>query len=202
MKFICIGKNYADHAAEMASAVPTSPLIFMKPSTALLPNGRSFYMPDFSQDIHYEAELIFRISKTAKGIAATDAFDFIDSVSLGIDFTARDLQADCKKKGYPWEIAKSFDYSAVVGEWQPFNIDMLSTAEFTLEINHNKVQHGHAKNMIFDVPYLLHYISQRFTLEKGDILFTGTPSGVGQVKKGDVLKAALNDNQVLICDIK
>ncbi len=202
MKFICVGKNYADHAAEMSSAVPTSPLIFLKPQTAFLANGQTFYIPDFSEDIHYEAELIFRISKPAKGLLVEEALGYIDAISVGIDFTARDIQAECKKKGYPWELAKSFDFSAVIGEWQPFDPIMASTAKFHLDIDNKRVQSGDATNMIFNLPYIMHYVSQRFTLNKGDVIFSGTPSGVGQVTPGNILQGYLNDNNVMTCHIK
>jgi 2-keto-4-pentenoate hydratase/2-oxohepta-3-ene-1,7-dioic acid hydratase in catechol pathway len=202
MKFFCIGRNYTEHASELANAIPSSPLIFMKPSTAYLANGSSFFIPDFSSDIHYELELIVKINQQAKAVIEADALALIDSISVGIDFTARDIQSELKQKSWPWELAKGFDHSAVVGEWRPFDPDKLSSSTFSLEINKKEVQFGKVSEMIFSVAYMIHYISQRFTLQKGDILFTGTPAGVGQIRKGDLLEGYLNNEPLLICDIK
>jgi len=202
MKIFCIGKNYADHAAEMNSVVPDSPLIFMKPKTALLPSGLTFYYPDFSKNIHYEGEIVVRISKSAKSLAPSRVKDFINGVSVGIDFTARDIQAKCKEKGHPWELAKSFDFSAAIGDFVEMDLDSISKAVITLKKNGEVVQQGSATDMIFDIPTVVSYISHRFTLHKGDLIYTGTPKGVGPVIKGDVLEVFLDDNRLLVTDIK
>jgi len=202
MKIFCIGKNYADHAAEMNSAVPDSPLIFMKPKTALLPSGLSFYYPEFSQNIHYEGEIVIRISKSAKSLAPERVKDFIDAVTVGIDFTARDIQAECKKKGHPWELAKSFDNSAAIGDFVEMSLEEVSEAKVMLKKNGEIMQQGSATDMIFDVPTVISYISHRFTLHRGDLIYTGTPKGVGPVVKGDVLEVYLNDKRLLVTDIK
>ena len=202
MKIFCIGKNYADHAAEMNSAVPDSPLIFMKPKTALLPSGLTFYYPDFSEDIHYEGEIVVRISKYAKALAPNRVKDFIDGVTVGIDFTARDIQAKCKEKGHPWELAKSFDFSAAIGDFMEMDLEAISQAKITLKKNGEVMQHGTAQDMIFDIPTVVSYISHRFTLHRGDLIYTGTPKGVGPVHKGDVIEVYLDDNRLLVTDIK
>lgn len=202
MKIFCIGKNYADHVKEMNSALPETPVVFMKPSTALLGNGKTFYLPEFSNNIHYECEYVVKINQTGKSIPLSSAINFVDEVTLGIDFTARDVQAMCKEKKWPWEIAKSFDYSAAVGEFVSMNIKELMETSFEFKVNDDIVQKGDPHQMIFKIPEIIHYISQRFTLQKGDLIFTGTPSGVGQVSSGDVLEGYLNDKKVLFTDIK
>lgn len=202
MKIFCIGKNYADHAKEMNSDVPESPLVFMKPSTALIQGNQVFYIPEFSSDIHYECEFVVKISKTGKAISRKDVKNYIGSVSLGIDFTARDIQQDCKKNGYPWEISKSFDHSAALGELIEIPYEKFSDLEFFLELNGEKVQIGKTASMIYDVETIIHYISQRFTLQTGDLLYTGTPAGVGQVKPGDVLEGSLEGQHLLTVLIK
>lgn len=202
MKIFCVGRNYADHAAEMKSSVPDSPLIFMKPKTALLPSGMSFYYPDFSENIHYEGEIVVRISKSAKSLDPTRVKDFIDGVTVGIDFTARDIQAKCKEKGHPWELAKSFDNSAALGDFVEMSLDEISSSTVTLKKNSEVMQVGKAEDMIFDVPTVISYISHRFTLHRGDLIYTGTPKGVGAVQTGDVLEVYLNDNRLCVTDIK
>lgn len=202
MKLFCVGKNYAAHASEMQSAVPQSPVIFMKPATAVLLNGRPFYYPDFSSDIHYEVEVVLKVGKQGKNVHAKNAWDHISHVTLGIDFTARDIQSECKKNGYPWELAKSFDFSAAIGDMQELSAFPSRQFEFFLEKNNKKVQHGRTKDMVFDVPTLISFISERFTLQKGDLLFTGTPEGVGPVKSGDVLEGFLKEKKVLYTEIK
>ena len=202
MKIICVGKNYAKHAAEMNSEVPQSPVIFMKPKTALLANGLSFYYPEFSKNIHYEGEIVVRISKSAKSLSEKRVGDFIDGVTLGIDFTARDIQKDCKKKGLPWELAKSFDFSAAVGEFQDLTLDQINDSEFKVVKNGEVVQHGQARDMVFSIRQLVSFVSHRITLHKGDLIFTGTPEGVGPVHQGDILELFLNDKRVLVTDIK
>lgn len=202
MKIFCIGKNYADHAKEMNSEVPEAPLIFMKPSTALISGSNTFYIPDFSNEIHYECELVVKFSATGKAIAKEDVENYIGQVSLGIDFTARDVQQYCKKNGYPWEISKSFDHSAAVGKLIDIPYHRLSSVKFQLDINQNTVQKGDTSFMIYDIATIVQYISQRFTIQSGDLLFTGTPSGVGRVNPGDLLEASLEGEKILQLLIK
>ena len=202
MKIFCIGRNYAKHAKELNNEVPSSPLIFMKPKTALLPNGLTFYYPEFSNDIHYEGEIVVRISKSIKSLEPKRVKDFIDGVSVGIDFTARDIQAKCKEKGHPWELAKSFDFSAAIGDFIDMDLDEISKSEIKVIKNGEQVQHGSALDMIFDIPALVSFISHRFTLHRGDLIYTGTPAGVGPIARGDVFEIYLNDNRLLVTDIK
>lgn len=202
MKIICVGRNYIDHALELNNPVPSSPLIFMKPSTALLLDGKPFYIPYFSNDIHYELELVLKIKKNGKAIAMDFASGYYDEIGLGIDFTARDLQDKLKTKGQPWELAKAFDYSACVGEFVSKSELELSNIQFQLMKNSEVVQQGNSADMIFSFDYLIHYISQYITLQTGDLIFTGTPAGVGKVEVGDVYKGILEGKPRLICKIK
>ncbi len=202
MKIFCIGRNYAAHAKEMNSAPPSQPMIFMKPSTALLPYGRPFYYPDFSQNVHYELEIVVKIKEQGKSIKKANVWHHIEEMTLGIDFTARDIQAQCKEKGHPWEIAKSFDYSAAIGRWIPCDSNKFSDIQFELQKNGQVKQLGKAKDMIFDIGDIVAYISKRFTLQKGDLIYTGTPEGVGAIEKGDVLEGYLNGQDLLYCDIR
>ena len=202
MKIICVGRNYAKHAKEMNSDIPQTPVIFMKPKTALLANGLTFYYPEFSSNIHYEGEIVLRISKSAKSLAPKRVKDFIDGVSVGIDFTARDIQSKCKEKGLPWELAKSFDFSAAIGDFVDFDPDKFEQSEIKVVRNGEMVQHGYARDMIFGINDLVSFISHRITLHKGDLIYTGTPEGVGPVSKGDIFELFLNDNRLLMTDIK
>ena len=202
MKIICVGRNYVDHAKELNNPVPTEPLLFMKPSTALLNNNKPFYHPEWSENIHYEAEVVLRICKNGKYIQPEFADTYFDQVSLGIDFTARDIQDRCKAKGHPWEIAKAFDHSAVIGpfisklEIDPFNI------HFQLERNGQVVQDGQTRDMIFSFADLIVYMSQRFTLQVGDFIYTGTPAGVGKVEIGDELVGRLEGREMFRIQVK
>lgn len=203
MKIICIGKNYANHAKEMHSKVPKSPLFFMKPDTALLPKKNPFYYPDFTKELHHEIELVIRIDKVGKNITKEFASTYYSSVGLGIDFTARDLQQQCKEKGHPWEIAKAFEHSAPMGEkFIPLTNQSVQNLDFRLDINEKTVQKGNSKDMIFSVDEIIAYVSQFMTLKIGDFIFTGTPEGVGEVKIGDHLKGYLNDEKLLDLKIK
>lgn len=202
MKIICVGKNYAKHVQEMQSTVPDTPVIFMKPKTALLANGLTFYYPEFSNNIHYEGEIVVRISKSAKSLSPGRVNDFIDGVSVGIDFTARDIQEKCKENRWPWELAKSFDFSAAIGEFVEMDLDQIKEAEIKVEKNGTIVQHGFAKDMIFGVAEVISFISHRITLHKGDLIYTGTPEGVGPIARGDIFKLFLNNKCLLITDIK
>jgi 2-keto-4-pentenoate hydratase/2-oxohepta-3-ene-1,7-dioic acid hydratase in catechol pathway len=203
MKIICIGRNYADHAKEMNAAVPKSPVFFMKPDTALLLKNAPFYYPDFTNDLHYECEIIVKISKAGKNIQPEFAGNYFSEIGLGIDFTARDLQQNCKEKSLPWEIAKAFDHSAVVGE---FFIDKstldLNSIEFSLFKNEVCVQKGNTSDMIFTIEELIAYVSTFVTLKTGDLIFTGTPAGVGPVQIGDRLIGKIGDNTFFNFEIK
>ena len=202
MKIFCIGRNYVDHAKELNNPVPKKPLVFMKPDTALVRDHRPFYYPDFSEDIHYECEIVLRIGRHGKAIAPEYALDFIDKVTLGIDYTARDIQSQCKAKGHPWEIAKAFDFSAPIGEFFDWKEFENKTIDFRLEKNGEVVQKGSSDDLIFSFTDLIVYLSQYFTLKKGDLIFTGTPAGVGPIQKGDILEGFLMDKKVLLSIIK
>jgi 2-keto-4-pentenoate hydratase/2-oxohepta-3-ene-1,7-dioic acid hydratase in catechol pathway len=203
MKIIAIGRNYQEHAKELNNPIPTEPVVFLKPDTALLKEGKAFYHPDFSNDIHYEVELIIKIGKEGKHIASKFARNYIEAIGLGIDFTARDLQQKCKEKGLPWEIAKAFDHSAPIGEFIPINeIPDLNAIEFSLKQNQLVVQNGNSADMIFSFDDIISYVSQRFTLKKGDLIFTGTPAGVGKINIGDLLEGYISDRKMLSVPVK
>jgi 2-keto-4-pentenoate hydratase/2-oxohepta-3-ene-1,7-dioic acid hydratase in catechol pathway len=203
MKIIAIGRNYQEHAKELNNPIPTEPVVFLKPDTALLKEGKAFYHPDFSNDIHYEVELIIKIGKEGKHIAAKFARNYIEAIGLGIDFTARDLQQKCKEKGLPWEIAKAFDHSAPIGEFIPINeISDLNAIDFSLKQNQIVVQKGNSADMIFSFDEIISYVSQRFTLKKGDLIFTGTPAGVGKINIGDLLEGYISDRKMLSVPVK
>ena len=203
MKIICIGRNYIDHAKEMNAPIPKVPMFFMKPDTALLPKRTPFYYPNFTKDLHYECELVVRINKLGKNIAEQFAHEYYDEIGLGIDFTARDLQKICKEKGHPWEIAKAFEYSAPISEKfikkSSLNLNDLT---FSLLKNNKTVQKGNIREMIFSFDQLISYVSQFMTLKIGDLIFTGTPKGVGPVKIGDQLEGFLEDEKLLSVKIK
>lgn len=204
MKIICIGRNYIDHAKELKNPVPKQPVFFLKPDTAILRRNRPFFYPDFSTDIHYECELVLKINKLGKNIQKKFAHTYYDEIGLGIDFTARDLQSNSKAKGLPWEIAKAFDNSAPISTQfiskQDFqNVDDIN---FHLDKNGETVQQGNAADMIFSFDELIVYLSRFFTLKTGDLIFTGTPAGVGPVKIGDLLEAYIEDQLLLSCRIK
>jgi 2-keto-4-pentenoate hydratase/2-oxohepta-3-ene-1,7-dioic acid hydratase in catechol pathway len=195
MKIICIGRNYAAHAQELGNEIPESPVIFMKPDTAVL-KGNDFYIPEFSSDVHYELEVVLKISKGGKYIQQENAAKHYDEIGLGIDFTARDLQSQLKSKGLPWELAKGFDGSAVLSEFFPkSNFDM-KNLNFSLLKNKEEVQNGNTSLMIFTPEQIIAYVSQYFTLRVGDLIFTGTPQGVGKVSENDELQAFLEDQKV------
>lgn len=203
MKVFCIGRNYVEHAKELSNPVPKKPLVFMKPVTSLLRNSKPFYYPDFTEDLHYEAEIVLKINGSCKHVEPKFAHKYFDEVSIGIDFTARDIQAKCKAKGHPWEIAKAFDNAAPIGEFIPFkNLKNGEAIEFHLLKNGEKVQVGTTKDLIFDFRYLISYLSKFFTLATGDLIYTGTPAGVGPVKIGDVLEGFIEGKKLLHCNIK
>ena len=187
MKIICIGRNYAKHIEELANERPDNPVVFLKPDSAILPNKNPFFIPTFSNDVHYEVEVLIKINRVGKHIASRFAHKYYDEIGLGIDFTARDVQQQCKEKGLPWEKAKAFDGSAVIGNFynkKDFNLENLS---FQLLKNNEIVQEGNTQSMLWKIDELINYVSQYFTLKKGDIIFTGTPAGVGKVTENDVL---------------
>ncbi|MEY4875644.1 MAG: hypothetical protein RL708_793 [Bacteroidota bacterium] len=191
-KIFCIGRNYVEHAKELNNAVPTKPVVFMKPHTALLRENKSFFMPSFSNNIHHELEIVLKIGKNGKAIAEEFAHRYISEITVGIDFTARDIQDECKAKGLPWEIAKAFDNSAVIGNF--VTADKFADKQninFHLLLNGEKKQVGNTANVIFNFNFIIHYLSQYFTLQQGDLIYTGTPSGVGAVKIGDRLEGFL-----------
>jgi 2-keto-4-pentenoate hydratase/2-oxohepta-3-ene-1,7-dioic acid hydratase in catechol pathway len=203
MKIICVGRNYAEHAKELNNDVPTSPVIFMKPKSALLLPEKPLYYPEFTDDLQYECELVVRINKNGKFIQEKFAKKYYSEVSLGIDFTARDLQRDLQKKGLPWEIAKAFDGSAAVGNFVNLTPEMeIQKMNFQLKLNDETVQDGKTSDMIFHVDKIIAYVSRFFALNIGDLVFTGTPSGVGPVNGGDKLEGYLEGNKVLTVEVK
>lgn len=196
MKIICIGRNYAEHAQELGNEVPESPVIFMKPDTAVLKKGSDFYIPEFSDDVHYELEVVLKISKGGKYIQEENADKYYDEIGLGIDFTARDLQSKLKEKGLPWELAKGFDGSAVLSEFYKKENFNMKNLNFSLRKNKEEVQNGNMSMMIFSPEKIIAFVSQYFTLRVGDLIFTGTPKGVGKVSENDMLQAFLEDEKV------
>jgi 2-keto-4-pentenoate hydratase/2-oxohepta-3-ene-1,7-dioic acid hydratase in catechol pathway len=202
MKIICIGRNYAKHIEELANEKPESPVVFLKPDSAVLPKKMPFFIPAFSDDIHYEIEVLVKINKVGKHISPKFAHKYYDEIGLGIDFTARDVQAKCKEKGLPWEKAKAFDGSAVIGEFYPkeeFNLDSIS---FQLHKNDKVVQDGNTDSMLWEIDELISYVSQYFTLKKGDVIFTGTPAGVGKVEENDILTGVIENKKAFHIKIK
>jgi 2-keto-4-pentenoate hydratase/2-oxohepta-3-ene-1,7-dioic acid hydratase in catechol pathway len=203
MKIICIGRNYAAHAKELKNEVPVAPVFFMKPDTALLKDNAPFYYPSFSNDIHYEVELVVKISKNGKTILPQFAHKYYEQITVGIDFTARDLQQQCKEKGLPWEIAKSFDHSAVLGRFVNIaDLQNKTQISFGLNLNNATVQQGDPAQMIFSIDQIIAYVSQFVTLKTGDLIYTGTPAGVGPVKIGDRLQAKIENEILLDFEIK
>ncbi len=203
MKIFCIGRNYVEHAKELNNAVPTEPIIFMKPVTALLKEGKPFYHPDFSKNVHHEAEIVLKINRNGKHIEPQFAHKYYDEIAIGIDFTARDIQDRCKAKGQPWEIAKAFDNAAPLGDFIPLNTVKDPTAiEFHLTKNGETVQVGTTKDLIFSFDFLISYLSKFFTLSTGDLIYTGTPAGVGAVAIGDVLEGFIEGKKLLHCEVK
>ena len=194
MKIICIGRNYVEHAKELNNPVPTMPMFFVKPDTALL-RTHMFYIPPFSNNIHYELELVVKIKKVGKSISKRFAHKYYDEISLGLDLTARDLQEECKEKGMPWEIAKGFDSSAPIGKW--YQKKDLKSLDFYLLKNGEKVQEGNPSQMVFDIDRIIEYVSKFMTLKKGDLIFTGTPSGVGKMEANDVFEAYLDGKKTI-----
>ncbi|GAB2694610.1 fumarylacetoacetate hydrolase family protein [Mucilaginibacter koreensis] len=199
MKIIAIGRNYAEHAKELNNPVPTTPVIFMKPDTALLKDNKPFYHPDFSEDIHHEIELVLKISKEGKHIEEKFAADYYDEIGLGVDFTARDIQSRHKEKGLPWELAKAFDNSAPIGtKFIPKSeFADLNNINFKLEVNGEVKQAGNTKDLLFSFERIITFVSKYITLKKGDLIYTGTPEGVGKVNIGDHLVGYIEDQELL-----
>ncbi len=203
MKIFCIGRNYVDHAKELNNPVPAEPLIFMKPPTALVVNNKPFFYPDFTRDLHHEGEIVLRVCKNGRSVQPEFAHRYYDAVAFGIDFTARDLQDKLKQKGQPWEIAKGFDYSAPISKWVPLaELPNPSDIHFQLKKNGEIVQDGHTRDLIFPFDVLIVHISKYFTLQKGDVIYTGTPAGVGPVQIGDILEGFIEDNHLLTCPVR
>lgn len=203
MKVIAIGRNYAEHIEELNNERPTAPVVFLKPDTAVLKNNAPFYHPDFSQNIHHEVELVLKVSKEGKYIQPQFAHRYFDEIGIGIDFTARDLQDACKAKGLPWEIAKAFNGSAPVGSFLPVSeFKSMNDINFHLLINGELKQKGNTSMMLFDFNAIIAYVSQFFTLKKGDLIFTGTPAGVSKVSIGDRLEAFIEDQKLLDFEVK
>lgn len=203
MKIICIGRNYSEHAKEMNAPVSEKPVFFMKPDTAILRNGYDFYFPDFTSNLHYECELVYRIDKVGKNISEKFAHKYYSAVTLGIDFTARDLQEQCKEKGLPWEIAKAWEHSAPIST-DFIDITTLNATEISFELTKNGevVQKGKSSEMIFNINQIIAYISTFMTLKKGDLIYTGTPAGVGSVAIGDVLEGFLDGKKMFAFHVK
>lgn len=203
MKIICIGRNYVDHIHELQNAIPGDPVIFQKPDTALLKDGAAFYLPDFSQDVHHEVEIVVKINKMGKNIDEKFAHKYYDEIGIGIDFTARDLQSKLKSKGLPWEVAKAFDNSAPVSNFVPKSqFADLQNLNFHLEVNGETRQAGNTSLMLYRIDFIIAYVSQFFTLKTGDLIFTGTPKGVSAVKAGDILTAFIEGKKMLEFEVR
>lgn len=203
MKIICVGRNYAEHAKELKNDVPTEPVIFFKPDCALLRNNQPFYIPSFSKNLHYEVEIVFKINKVGKSISKKFAHRYYDSIAVGIDFTARDLQEKCRTKGLPWEISKAFDNSAAISRFISLDdVKDINNLNFSLTKNDEVVQKGNTSDMIFHIDAVIEYISQFVTIKVGDLIYTGTPSGVGPVNIGDRLQAFIEDKKMMDFEIK
>ena len=204
MKIICIGKNYLDHIKELGGTIPEKPIFFLKPDTAILPKRHAFYIPEYSNEIHYETELVIRICKVGKYIETKFAHTYYNEIGLGFDFTARDLQRECVKNGLPWEISKSFDHSAPISTKfiDKNNFADIDNIHFHLNINGKTVQKGFSGDMIFKFDTIISYISKFITLKMGDLIFTGTPAGVGTIKSGDKLEAYLENEKMLSVNVK
>ena len=203
MKIICIGRNYAKHIEELANEKPENPVVFLKPDSAILAKNQPFFIPPFSNDIHYEVEILVKINKVGKYIEEKFAHKYYDEIGLGIDFTARDVQDKCKEKGLPWEKAKAFDGSAVIGKFiQKENLGDLTNLQFSLRKNNELVQDGNTNAMLWKIDELIAYVSQFFTLKKGDVIFTGTPAGVGKVFENDRLIGRIKEQELFSIKVK
>ena len=203
MKLVCVGRNYAAHVEELKNERPAAPVLFIKPDSAILPKEQDFFIPEFSKNIHYEIELLVKIKKVGKHISKVFAHRYYDEISVGIDFTARDLQEELKSGGLPWEKAKGFDGAAVIGKWVPkTRFGDLQNLHFTLEKNGDEVQRGATSNMLWGIDEIIAYCSTFFTLKKGDVIFTGTPAGVGQVSANDYLSGKLEGTELFSLNVR
>jgi len=203
MKLICIGRNYTEHIKELNNEKPTDPVIFIKPDTAILLKKQPFFIPNFSNDVHHEVEVLVKINKVGKHIQKKFAHKYYDEIGLGIDFTARDLQSELKAKGLPWEKAKSFDGAAVIGKWMPKSeFGDVNNLNFSLKKNDKTVQEGTTSHMLYKIDEIIEYVSKFFTLKIGDIIFTGTPAGVSKVQPNDVLDGFLENHQLFSIKVK
>lgn len=203
MKIFCVGRNYSEHAKELNNPLPEEPVIFTKPPTALIKGHSTFYYPDFSKDVHFEGEIVLRINKNGKNIQEKFAHKYYDQVTFGIDFTARDVQSKLKAKGLPWDLAKGFDGAAALGEFIPLEEALRGESIlFRTVQNGNTVQQGNTADMIFSFDKVIAFVSSYFTLQTGDLIFTGTPAGVGPIAIGDKLEGFIGDKQVLRCEVK
>tara|TARA_B100000768_G_scaffold53327_1_gene51814 strand:- start:597 stop:1208 length:612 start_codon:yes stop_codon:yes gene_type:complete len=203
MKIICIGRNYVDHIKELKNSRPKDPVIFLKTDTSIILKNQPFFIPNFSNDVHHEVELLVKIKKVGKHIDSKFSHKYYDQVSLGIDFTARDLQSELKSKGLPWEKAKAFDGSALIGKWvDKTKFQNIYNLDFSLELNENVVQKGNSSLMLWNIDEIISYVSQFFTLKIGDVIFTGTPSGVGRVSINDSLIGKIGDDEFFKIKIK
>ncbi|MBX2960403.1 MAG: fumarylacetoacetate hydrolase family protein [Flavobacteriales bacterium] len=203
MKIICIGRNYVDHAKELNNPVPKEPVFFMKPDTALIQSRNPFIYPSFSNDIHHEVEIVVKINKIGKHIEERFAHKYYEEITVGVDFTARDVQQQCKEKGLPWEKAKAFDGSAPTGKFVNISeFNDINNLVFSLQINGETKQQGNTKDMLFNINQIIAYVSQFVTLKIGDYIFTGTPAGVGAVKIGDKIECFIEDKKLLSFNVK
>ena len=203
MKIICVGRNYTDHIKELENNKPKEPVLFLKPDSSIILNNKPFFIPDFSQNIHYELELIIKISRLGKHIEEKFSHKYYDFIGLGIDFTARDLQSDLKSKGLPWEKSKAFDGSCFISKWiNKSEFNDVNNLNFNLNKNGKTVQKTNSKLMLWKIDELISYISTFFTLKIGDVIFTGTPAGVGNVSIGDNLEGFIEDNKIFNLNIK
>ena len=203
MKIICIGRNYSDHAKELNNPIPAEPVIFLKPDTALIHKNEPFFLPDHSNEIHHEVELVIKIMRIGKNITENFAHKYYDEIGIGIDFTARDVQQEHKEKGLPWEKAKAFDGSAPLGKFRNKNsLDDINNLEFRLEKNGEVAQSGNSKDMLFSFDQIIANVSKYFTLKIGDLIYTGTPAGVGKVLKDDLLECYIQDQKLLSFRVK
>ena len=203
MKIICVGRNYVDHIKELNNNKPKEPVLFLKPQTAIINKGKPFFIPSFSNEIHYELEVIIKINRLGRFIEKKFSHKYYDEIGLGIDFTARDLQLELKKNGLPWEKAKAFDGSCLIGDWKnKKDFNNIDNIDFRLTKNDEIVQNSNTSLMLWKIDELIEYISKFFTLKIGDVIFTGTPSGVGKVQLNDKLKGYMNDDELLSINIK
>ncbi len=203
MKIICIGRNYVNHAKELGNAIPSEPVFFLKPDTAISPKGHPFFIPDFTNNVHYEVELVIKINRLGKHIEEQFAHKYYSEIGLGIDFTARDIQEEVKAKGLPWERAKGFDGSAVISRTFINKEELdINNIGFSLSKNGDNVQEGNSKDMLFNFDKIIAYISQFYTLKIGDLIYTGTPAGVGQVANGDVLEGFISTQKMFVIKVR